>query len=80
MRRAEALAQETSKDMQVERETNVLLHKEKAALEKTMKDLQLRLIDAETKGSSSAGQDVRFLHGRIQEVSFSYVKLHNHVH
>lgn len=70
MRRAEALAQEISKDMQVERETNVLLHKEKAALEKTLKDLQLRLIDAETKGSSSAGQDVRFLHGRIQEVSF----------
>jgi len=69
MRRAEALAQELQKDIVAEREMNVQLHKDKAALEKTAKDLQLRLIDLETKGySSSTSQDVRFLHGRIQEV------------
>ena len=69
MRRAEAFAQETQKDIQTEREANVHLHKEKAGLEKNIKDLQLRLLDAETKGTSSASQDIRFLHGRIQEVS-----------
>jgi len=71
MRRAEALAQETQKDLQSERESNVGLHKEKATLEKTVKDLQLKILDLETKGTSSASQDVRFLHGRIQEVSLS---------
>jgi myosin heavy chain 9/10/11/14 len=68
MRRAEAFAQETQKDIQVEREANVQMHKDKAGLEKSIKDLQLRLLDAETKGTSSASHDVRFLHGRIQEV------------
>lgn len=72
MRRAEALAQELQKDIVAEREANVKLHKDKAAVEKSLKDLQLRLVDLETKGySGSAGKDVRFLHGRIQEVSFS---------
>jgi myosin protein heavy chain len=70
MRRAEALAQELQKDIVAEREANVKLHKDKAAVEKGLKDLQLRLVDLETKGySGSAGKDVRFLHGRIQEVS-----------
>lgn len=69
MRRADALAQETQKDLQAERESNVGLHREKASLEKQVKDLQLRILDLETKGTSSASQDVRFLHGRIQEVS-----------
>jgi len=69
MRRAEALAQELQKDIVAEREANVKLHKDKAAVEKSLKDLQLRLVDLETKGySGSAGKDVRFLHGRIQEV------------
>jgi myosin protein heavy chain len=72
MRRAEALAQEIQKDIVAEREANVQLHKDKAAVEKSVKDLQLRLVDLETKGySGSAGKDVRFLHGRIQEVSYS---------
>ena len=75
MRRAEALAQETQKDLQAEREVNVAMHKEKATLEKTIKDLQLRLLDLETKTHSSASQDVRFLHGRIQEVCISRVFL-----
>lgn len=68
MRRAEALASEMQKDIVAERESTVQLNKEKAALEKSLKDLQVRLVDLETKGYSSASQDVRFLHGRVQEV------------
>lgn len=68
MRRAEALVTEMQKDVVAERENNVALHKDKASLEKSVKDLQLRLVDLETKGYSSASQDVRFLHKRIQEV------------
>lgn len=69
MRRADALAAEMQKDVVAERETNSALHKEKAALEKTVKDLQGRVVDLETKGYSSTSQDVRFLNGRVQEVS-----------
>ena len=68
MRRAEALTTEMQKDVIAERETNVTLHKEKAALEKSVKGLQGRVVDLETKSYSSASQDVRFLNGRIQEV------------
>lgn len=69
MRRADGLVQEVQKDIASARETSVMLHKEKAQLEKFAKDLQLRCIDLETKGYSSGSQDVRFLHGRVQEVS-----------
>lgn len=69
MRRSEVLAQEVQKEVTAERDNCAKLHKEKAALDKTVKDLQLRLVDLETKGYSSASHDVRFLHGRIQEVS-----------
>lgn len=80
MRRAEALAQELQKDIVAEREANVQLHRSKAAVEKNLKDLQLRLVDLETKGySGSAGKDVRFLHGRIQEVSYVDSYLHGDV-
>jgi len=68
MRRAEGLVQEIQKDIATARETSVSLHKEKAALEKACKDLQLKCVDLETKGYSSGSQDVRFLHGRVQEV------------
>ena len=68
MRRADALATEMQKDITVERETNVTLHKEKAALEKNLNDLQGRVVELETKGYSSASQDVRFLTSRVQEV------------
>ena len=74
MRRAEALAQEVSKDIATQRESSVQLHKEKAALEKSAKDLQLRCIELETKGFTSGSQDVRYLHGRIQEVCTLYRK------
>ncbi|KAI9676038.1 MAG: hypothetical protein M1817_000781 [Caeruleum heppii] len=68
MRRAEALVSEMQKDMTAERETNTQLHREKAGLEKSVKDLQLKLVDFETKSYSSASQDVRFLHGRVEEL------------
>ena len=68
MRRAEALTQESQKEVAAEREKNMQLHREKATLDKSVKDLQLRLVDLETKGYSSASQDVRFLHRRIQEL------------
>ena len=68
MRRAEALATEMQKDVIAERETNAGLHREKAALEKSVKDLQGKVVDLETKGFSSASQDVRFLNGRVKEV------------
>lgn len=69
MRRSEAFVQEVQREIAAEREKNVELHKERAGLDKTTKELQLRLVDLETKGYSSASQDVRFLHGRVQEVS-----------
>lgn len=69
MRRAEALASEVQKDIVVERETSVQLQKDKAALEKTLNEVQVRLVDLETKGYSSASQDIKFLHKRIQEAS-----------
>ncbi|KAF8858812.1 hypothetical protein BDZ45DRAFT_784681 [Acephala macrosclerotiorum] len=68
MRRAEALATEMQKDVVAEREMTVQLNTEKAALEKALKEVQVRLVDLETKGYSSASQDVRFLHGRVQEL------------
>ena len=68
MRRAEALTTEMQKDIVAERETNVTLHREKAVLEKNLNDLQGRVVELETKGYSSASQDVRFLTGRVQEV------------
>jgi myosin protein heavy chain len=84
MRRAEALASEMQKDIVAEREMTAQLSKEKAALEKSLKDIQVKLVDLETKGYSSASQDVRFLHGRVKEVrsplapnSFNSVKIVN---
>ncbi|KAF4634673.1 hypothetical protein G7Y89_g3432 [Cudoniella acicularis] len=68
MRRAEALSAEMQKDIVAEREMTVQLNKEKAALEKSLKEIQVRVVDLETKGYSSASQDVRFLHGRVQEL------------
>ncbi|GAM85619.1 hypothetical protein ANO11243_036260 [Dothideomycetidae sp. 11243] len=68
MRRAELMAQETQKDIASERETSVRLHREKADIEKMVKELQLKCIDLETKGYSSASQDVRYLNSRVQEL------------
>ena len=70
MRRAEAMAMEVQKEMAAEREKNVDLYRDKSGLEKQLKETQLRCVDLETKGMSSAGgKDVRFLSGRIGEVS-----------
>lgn len=72
MRRAEALTNEIQKEIAVEREIGAELSKQKAALEKSLNEVQVRLVDLETKGYSSASQDVKFLHKRIQEVSCNY--------
>lgn len=69
MRRAEALATELQKDIVAERESIDALHREKASLEKNVKDLQGKVVELESKGFSSASGDVRFLNGRIKEVS-----------
>jgi myosin heavy chain 9/10/11/14 len=73
MRRAEALATEMQKDVAAERENNVQLFKSKSALEKQLKEVQLRCVDLETKNlaQGQGGKDVRFLTGRINEVSFA---------
>ncbi len=69
MRRAEALASEIQKDIVAEREASAQLHKEKAALEKAANEVQVKLVDLETKGYSSASQDIKFLHKRVHDVS-----------
>ena len=69
MRRAEALATEMQKDIVAEREMIDNLHHERASLEKNVKDLQGKVVELESKGFSSASGDVRFLNGRIKEVS-----------
>lgn len=68
LRRAEAFTAEAQRDINAEREANVKLHAEKAALEKTVKELQLQLIDLETKSYSIPSHDVRFLSQRVQEL------------
>jgi myosin protein heavy chain len=72
MRRAESIAVEAQNELQIQRESNVELLKTKTALERSVKDMQLKLLDFETKSYSSASQDVKFLHGRIQEVCISH--------
>ncbi|ESU14588.1 hypothetical protein FGSG_08719 [Fusarium graminearum PH-1] len=67
MRRAESLVAEVQKDVMVERENSIKLQQQKASLEKVLNEAQLKLVDLETKGYSSASQDVKFLHKRIQE-------------
>ncbi|KAI5305988.1 NineTeen Complex (NTC) component [Ascosphaera pollenicola] len=68
MRRAEAIAAEMQKERAAEREASAQLFKDKANLEKQLKEIQLRCVDLETKGYSSGSQDVRFWHKRIQEL------------
>lgn len=68
MRRAEALAAEVQKDMAAERESSKKLQADKAALEKSLSEVQVKLVDLETKGFSSASQDIKFLNKRIQEL------------
>ncbi|GAW21305.1 hypothetical protein ANO14919_108240 [Xylariales sp. No.14919] len=68
MRRAESLTTEMQKEITAEREVNTELSKQKAALEKSLSETQVRLVDLETKGYSSGSQDIKFLHKRIQEL------------
>ena len=70
MRRAEALVVEMQKDVVSEREKVVGLHRDKAGLEKAVKDLKGRCVELETRSlGAKGGADVRFLNSRVQEVS-----------
>ena len=53
---------------------NAALFKDKASLEKQLKEVQLRCVDLETKGYSSASQDIKFLHKRVKEVGVLTLK------
>lgn len=79
MRRAEALATEMQKELTAERETSSNLFKEKAALEKQLKEVQLRCVDLETKGYSSASHDIKFLTKRVKEVGYSFNSIHSNI-
>ncbi|KAM3556024.1 hypothetical protein MY1884_005282 [Beauveria asiatica] len=68
MRRSEALVAEMQKEVVMERENNASVLSQKAAVERTLNEAQLKLVDLETKGFSSASQDIKFLHRRIQEL------------
>lgn len=77
MRRAEALVAEMQKEVATERENSTGVLSQKAAVERTLNEAQLKLVDLETKGFSSASQDIKFLHKRIQEVSFDRAHIWN---
>ncbi|TQV93311.1 myosin type II heavy chain [Cordyceps javanica] len=68
MRRSEALVAEMQKEVVAERENNSSVLAQKAAVERMLNEAQLKLVDLETKGFSSASQDVKFLHRRVQEL------------
>jgi myosin heavy chain 9/10/11/14 len=71
MRRSDALVSELQHDLSRQRETNVDLQKEKTSLDKTIRELQLNIMDMETKSYTTGSKDVKLLHNRIQEVSCS---------
>ncbi|EPS37839.1 hypothetical protein H072_8478 [Dactylellina haptotyla CBS 200.50] len=68
MRRSEALASELQRDLAGQRESNADLHKEKSLLERSVRDLQLKVMDMETKSYTTGSKDVKMLHSRIQEL------------
>ncbi|KAF3161296.1 hypothetical protein TWF225_009530 [Orbilia oligospora] len=68
MRRSEALASELQRDLAQQRDSNSDLHKEKSLLERSVRDLQLKVMDMETKSYTTGSKDVKMLHSRIQEL------------
>lgn len=68
MQRADAVATEAQREVDQERETNVELHRQKVALENEKRELQLRVVDLETKSYSASFKDVKFLQTRIAEL------------
>lgn len=65
---ADATAASAQRDVLLERDANVHLHKQKAALENEKKELQLKIVDLETKSYSNSSKDVKFLQTRILEL------------
>ncbi|KAK6360451.1 hypothetical protein TWF730_006593 [Orbilia blumenaviensis] len=68
MRRSEALTSELQRDLAQQRDSNADLHKEKSLLERSVRDLQLKVMDMETKSYTTGSKDVKMLHSRIQEL------------
>lgn len=69
MRRADMMVSEIQKEIAAERDNSAKIHSQKLVLERSLNEAQLKVVDLETKGFSSASQDIKFLHKRIQEVS-----------
>ncbi|CCG81796.1 putative Myosin type II heavy chain [Taphrina deformans PYCC 5710] len=65
---ADDTALTAQRDVLQEREANVLLHKQKVALENEKKELQLRMVDLETKSSNTSAKDAQFFQARILEL------------
>lgn len=68
LQRAEAATSDAQREIDQERETNVDLHKQKVALENEKREMQLRIVDLETKSHNSPVKDVKFLQTRITEL------------
>ncbi|KAF3933671.1 Myosin-11 [Dactylellina cionopaga] len=68
MRRSEALTSELQRDLAQQRESVSELHNEKSLLERSVRDLQLKVMDMETKSYTTGSKDVKMLHSRIQEL------------
>lgn len=69
LHRAELIATGAQRDILSEREANIKLHTQRVALENEKKELQLRIIDLETKSYTTSSKDVRYLQTKVQEVS-----------
>ncbi|ORY83268.1 P-loop containing nucleoside triphosphate hydrolase protein [Protomyces lactucae-debilis] len=68
VQRADTAALEAQREVGQARDANVKLHRQKAALENEKKELQLKLVDLETRSFTSAPSDRAFLTKRIQEL------------
>lgn len=68
MLRAEATASDAQRESLQEREANVQLHKQKVTLENEKKEMQLRIVDLETKSFVSSAKDAKFFQSRIAEL------------
>lgn len=75
MRRSEVMVNEMQKEVTMERDSSAKVQAQKLALERSLNEAQLKVVDLETKGFSSASQDIKFLHKRIQQLE-SQVETH----
>ncbi|KAI8820371.1 myosin tail [Fimicolochytrium jonesii] len=69
VRRAESLAQEATADLAKERDNALALEKEKLGLERTIKELNSRVLDLEATALSRDAGSSRRLEARVEELS-----------